>query len=70
MGELRRLCYVEKIKGSCVRLEPLPGVSQCAPAGIGMSAIIIETHEGTPSSSFWKTAASCGRFEVVIRELS
>lgn len=70
MGELHRRMYVEKIDGTCVRLEPVPGSESRGGggAGTGISALIIETTESTPASSFWKTAASCGRFEVIIRE--
>ena len=71
MGELHRRFYVESItSGNCVRLEPVPNSESRggAGAGTGMSAVIIETTEATAASAFWKTAASCGRFEVIIRE--
>lgn len=67
--ELRRQLYVEKIDGVCVRLEPVTGLTSLggAGAGTGIAAVIVETSETTPSSSFWLSAAACGRFEVVIR---
>lgn len=68
--QISREFYVEKIDGSCVRLEPFIGVSQCAGAGAGMSGVIVETHEATPISAFWGSVASCGRFEVIIRKKS
>jgi len=65
---------VEKVDGTCVRLEPLTAKgSQShggAGAGTGISAVIVETSESTPASDFWGTAATCLAFDVIVRRRS
>ena len=66
--ERSRQFYIEKIDGTCVRLEPL--LQNVAPAGEGMKAVIIETTESTPASSFWgPSAGACHRFSVRVRRV-
>lgn len=66
MSELVRQFYVEKIDGTCVRLEPI-FTGQTLP-GTGIAAVIVETVESTPQSAFWGTVATCGRFLVTVRK--
>ena len=65
---------VEKIDGTCVRLEPLTAQGSesrgGAGAGTGLSAVIVETTESTPASAFWGSAATCLAFDVVVRRRS
>ncbi len=65
---------VEKIDGTCVRLEPLTNLgSQSrggAGAGTGIGAVIVETSEATPASAFWGSAATCIFFDVIMRRRS
>ena len=65
---------VEKIDGSCVRLEPLTAQGSesrgGAGAGTGISAAIFETGESTPASAFWGSAATCVFFDVIVRRRS
>lgn len=70
MSQLSRQLYVEKIDGSCVRLEPMPNQGPLGPAGEGISAVIVETVLSTPLADFWGTAASCAGFEVIVRRRS
>ena len=75
MSELTRWgMKVEKIDGSCVRLEPLTAQGSesrgGAGAGTGMAAIIVETSEATPASAFWGSAATCIFFDVIVRRRS
>ena len=66
--EIARQFRLEKIDGSCVRLEPIqPGGRQ--PSGEGLSALVVETVESTPSSYFWGTATTCHRFDVIVRRI-
>lgn len=67
MSEISRQLYVEKIKGTCVRMEPVPNAGPLGPAGAGILAVIVETVESTPLAAFWGTAASCAGFEVIVR---
>lgn len=67
MSEISRQLYVEKIDGTCVRMEPIPNTGPLGPAGTGILAVIIETVESTPLSAFWGSAASCAGFEVIVR---
>lgn len=64
-GRLR----VEKIDGTCVRLEPVTGSESRggAGAGTGLSAVIVETTEATPDSAFWGSASTCILFELIVR---
>lgn len=63
---------VEKIDGTCVRLEPLTAQGSesrgGAGAGTGLAAFIAETIEATPASVFWGSAATCLAFDVIIRQ--
>ena len=65
---------VEKIDGTCVRLEPMiPQGSESrggAGAGTGLDAVIVETIEATPDSAFWGSAATCIFFDVIIQRRS
>jgi len=66
-SEYERQLYVEKVDGTCVRLEPVfPGDTV---AGAGISAVIVETVETTPLGAFWGTAATCHRFHVIVRRV-
>lgn len=67
MSEFERQLYVEKVDGVCVRLEPVFGGDTVG--GTGISAVIVETVEATPEASFWGTAATCGRFHVIVRKV-
>ena len=74
MELFRTRMKVEKIDGSCVRLEPLTAQgSQSyggAGAGTGIGAVIIETSEATPDSAMWGSAATCLAFDVIVRRHS
>lgn len=62
---------VEKIDGTCVRLEPLTAQGSeslgGAGRGTGIGAVIVETSETTPDSAFWGSAATCIPFDIIIR---
>ena len=65
--EIARQFRLEKIDGTCVRLEPLlPGRQ---PSGEGLRSLVIETVESTPSTYFWGTATTCHRFDVIVRRV-
>jgi hypothetical protein len=75
MSELNRWgMKVEKIDGTCVRLEPLTAIGSesrgGAGAGTGINAVIVETSESTPASAFGGSAATCIFFDVIIRRRS
>ena len=69
--ELWRQLRIEKIDGSCVRLEPIGGLISIggAGAGTGIAAVIVETLEATPDTQFWGTLAACNRFQVIARRI-
>lgn len=75
MSELIRWgMKVEKIDGSCVRLEPLTAQGSESRGGggpgTGISAVIVETTEATPVQNFWGSAATCVFFDVILRKRS
>ena len=68
MSEISRRFYIEKIDGSCVRMEPLVNsATLSAGADTGIGAIIVETTEATPATGFWGSLAACHAFEVIVR---
>ena len=69
MSEVSRgQLYIEKIDGSCVRLEPIVNSSTLSGgAETRINAIIVEVAESTPSTNFWGTLGACHRFDVILR---
>ena len=69
--DLWRQMRIEKIDGSCVRLEPITGLTSIggAGAGTGIAAIIVETIEATPDVQFWGALAACHRFQLIARRV-
>lgn len=62
--------YIEKIDGSCVRLEPIANsATLSAGAETGINALIVETAEATPATGFWGTLGACHRFELIVRRV-
>lgn len=62
--------YIEKIDGSCVRLEPIAN-SDTLSAGAEtlVRAVIVEVAEATPAAGFWGSGAACHRFDVIFRRI-
>ncbi|MBI2508715.1 MAG: hypothetical protein HYV99_01560 [Betaproteobacteria bacterium] len=62
--------FVEKVDGSCVRLEPFLNASTLsAGAETTITGVIVEVSESTPATGFWGTAATCHRFDVIVRRI-
>ena len=72
MSERSRRMYVNDIAGSIVTLSPEPtsGGMNHPGSGLGIEKVTVTTTESTPDATFWRTAASCGRFEVTIKAVS
>lgn len=60
--------YIEKIDGSCVRLEPIVNSATLSGgAETTIRAVIVEVSEATPSANFWGTLGACHRFDLILR---
>ena len=66
--EASRAFYIEKIDGSCLRLEAVANSStRVAGAETTIRAVIVEVSEATPSTNFWGTLGACHNFELIVR---
>ena len=65
-----RKMYVTSISSNTVVLSPEPVGPNAPGAGLGIAQMSVVTTESTPEATFWRTAASCGRFLVTIEAVS
>lgn len=60
--------YIEKIDGSCVRLEPIVNATTLSGgAETTINAVVVEVAESTPSTNFWGTLGACNRFRFIVQ---
>lgn len=66
--EVSRRFYIEKIDGSCLRMEGIPNSGTLSAGGeTALRAVIVEVAETTPSTNFWGSLGACHNFEIVVR---
>ena len=68
--ELFRRFYIEKIDGSCIRMEAVSGsATSVGGAETALNALVFEVAESTPSTNFWGSLGACHRFDIIVRRV-